>query len=45
MPEKFTNTDLVEHSMKFITGFHHTISVVTVYNKDKTLSVLEVMSP
>ena len=36
---------LIQHSMQLIPCFNHTISVIAINHKDKSLCVLEVMSP
>ena len=35
----------IEHAVQFIAGFTDTIAIITIHDKDQTLSVLEVMSP
>lgn len=36
---------LIQHSMQLISCLNNSISVITIYHKNKTLSVLEVMPP
>lgn len=36
---------LVQHPMQLVSGFHHTISVVTIHHEDQALRVLEIMPP
>ena len=35
----------VEHSVKLVSSFHNTVTVVAVHHEDQPLGVLEVMPP
>jgi len=36
---------LIQHPVKLVPGFNNTVTIIAVHNKDKSLCVLEVMSP
>lgn len=36
---------LIQHPVQFISSFNHTVTIIAINHKDKSLSVLEVMSP
>lgn len=40
-----THTDLVQHPMQLIFSLNNTITIIAVYHKNKSLCVLEVVSP
>jgi hypothetical protein len=42
---RYMGTYLIQHSVELISRLTNTISVVAVNNKDKALSVLEVVPP